>query len=46
MIWIANIKTVPPPELRHDVSLQDNDGWSCAMMWKYSIGEPVPPELL
>lgn len=43
---IIYVKTLPPPELRHDLTIKDHEGRTCAMWWKDRIGEPVPSELL
>ena len=45
MWWICSVKTLPPPELRHDASLQDNDGMTCAMYWIEEVKTLPPPEL-
>ena len=46
MIWIDTWGTLPPRELRHDPSLQDKRGWSCAKYWKKYVSRNVPQELL
>ena len=45
MQWVIHVRTIPPQELLHDPSIQDNYGMTCAMYWIKYV-RSVPPQVI